>query len=742
MLLKRAVPAVVVLLLTGAGLAVVASPAVADPPAVQSALPPGGSFMPVTPARVLDTRAAGGPVTAVTVQVGPGLPGVDLSGVAAVLLNVTVVNASGAGYVTVGGGSGTSNGNYIAGAASATLALVRVGSGGTVAVSTSARANVVVDVQGYVTTPEAATDASFTPVAPVRVADSRTRQGLVPFVGASTQTLAVRSRAGIPADATAVIANVTIAGATTSTYITAWGGGARPAVSTVNAGAGQIVANRALIPLGSDGDATFANAGGTTNVVVDVVGYLAPDPTGSFYTPVTPGRIEDKAATSLLLYPTDDTGAGGSAIRAPSAHDLAPTTAAWLTLVGDHPSGRGYVAAAPDTNASAPPGTSDLNLVPGRAVANAGPVAVGAQGAVQVFSVPGSRIVADLSGWFQQVPRPPAAATVWTTTTFPDYSDPPTRRDVRPDGPPAYFAAGVFAGQAARTPTRAFAIAPDTTVRQTVHGSSTPGGVASWGLVSQVGTLSGITQLASAGDSTTAAVYALDGLGRLYGFQSNRSGELGTTPSPLITYPLSPTRVPVPTLAVTAVYAAQGIGYAVGVDGTVYSWGRSGTGQLGRTATSTPWTPAPIPGLTSPAAIAGDGQVTFAIDAGGATLQWGTPVGGTLQAAPTASTVACPTATSLHADFNGVWELCSDGTVVQLSRLGAVPTSTQTLQVSGVTALGAGAGYDNGIRVLLDDGRVADVPSAGPARYEAGFAGVIAINGSPGAQITSVGGAN
>lgn len=745
MSLNRLWAAVVTVVVAGAGLTGAVTSAVADPvpaPTVLPALPPGGSFVPVTPTRVLDTRTAGGPGTVTTAPAGAGLPGIDLATVAAVLVNVTVVNASGAGYVTVGGAVGTSNGNYVKGAPSATLSLVRVRAGGTVAITTSATADVVVDVEGYVTTPQAATAASFTPLAaPKRIADTRSAAGLTPFPAGTTQYLDVVGRTGIPSDATGVIANVTIAGATASTYVTAWSGvGARPVVSSVNASRGDIVANRTVLPLDAAGRAALFNAGGTTNVVVDVVGYLSPDPHGSYFTPTPAARLLDATGTAAAVTTTVDPDPHTNVVLAPSVVDLAPTTAVWLTVVGDHPAGRGYVTTRPAD--VAPVATSDLDVVPGRAVANAGPVRVsGVDGAVQVSSSARSRLVADLSGWFRKAPGP-ASAGLWSTTRYPDYTDLPTRTDTQllaAGELPAYFADGVFAARATRTMTNAYAVAPDTTVQEATFDATEPSRVERWNPVSRVGQLTGITQLATAGDAFAAAVYALDVLGQVWGFQSNVDGELGTTPSGFITYPLGPKRVPLPAgVVATAVYAAQGIGYAVGLDGTVSSWGRAGTGQLGRTPTATPWVPAAVPGLSAPTAIAGDDRVTFAIDGDGGTLQWGTPVGGTTQAAPAVTDAACGTAVALHADFNGVWELCDDGTVVQLSRLGAVSATARTLAVTGVTAIGAGAGYDNGIRALLADGRVADVPTTGPARYEGGFADVTAVNGSPGVQITYV----
>src|SRR5438477_4950119 len=79
---------------------------------------------------------------------------------------------------------------------------------------------------------------SFFPVAPCRVVDTRgpvsTNGG--PILGQATQrNFAIRNNCGVPAGAAAVSLNVTVANATTSSFLTIWPAGiARPLVSTIN----------------------------------------------------------------------------------------------------------------------------------------------------------------------------------------------------------------------------------------------------------------------------------------------------------------------------------------------------------------------------------------------------------------------------------------------------------------------------------------------------------------------------
>ena len=88
---------------------------------------------------------------------------------------------------------------------------------------------------------------------------------------------------GVPFGATAVVVNITAVNPTSTGYLTAFAAGQTvPFVSTVNFIAGQTVANEATIALGDTGDGNYGNMTiynftGSTDVVVDVQGYYAPN---------------------------------------------------------------------------------------------------------------------------------------------------------------------------------------------------------------------------------------------------------------------------------------------------------------------------------------------------------------------------------------------------------------------------------------------------------------------------------
>ncbi len=129
---------------------------------VPTVLPPP-AFTPLTPARLLETRAAAGmlgyagakPVAGQVVQLQvTGRGGIPASGAGAVALNITATEAAGAGYVTVwpcgAAPPGTSTLNLQqAGSTVANLAVVGLGTGGTVCLWASAGTHLMADVTAW-----------------------------------------------------------------------------------------------------------------------------------------------------------------------------------------------------------------------------------------------------------------------------------------------------------------------------------------------------------------------------------------------------------------------------------------------------------------------------------------------------------------------------------------------------------------------------------------------------------------
>ena len=93
-----------------------------------------------------------------------------------------------------------------------------------------------------------------------------------PF-GAPTNTACAEAAA---ADAHSFIANATVTGTTADGYLTVYPTGAtQPNASTLNYTAGATVPNLVVSKVGNGGQVSFATAAGSTNVLLDVVGYFA-----------------------------------------------------------------------------------------------------------------------------------------------------------------------------------------------------------------------------------------------------------------------------------------------------------------------------------------------------------------------------------------------------------------------------------------------------------------------------------
>ena len=253
---------------------------------------PDGFYNPLVPARLLDTRTGSGALLGgqtLTLQVS-GSGGVPSTGVAAVVLNVTVTAPTTAGYLTVFP-AGTpvplaSNLNFVAGQTVPNRVLVMLGAGGKVAFfNPSGSVQVIADVSGWFTDASipAATGTVFTGVTPVRILDTRSGiGGYSSKVGtAGTIVLTVAGWGGVPlmtstspVPPSAVVLNVTVTNPTMASYLTLFPDGApQPTTSDLNFVAGQTVPNLVVVRLGANGKLDIFNAACCTDVIADVVGW-------------------------------------------------------------------------------------------------------------------------------------------------------------------------------------------------------------------------------------------------------------------------------------------------------------------------------------------------------------------------------------------------------------------------------------------------------------------------------------
>ncbi len=261
-----------------------------------------GRFHPLTPARVLDTRATASPVRAGTARqvLVTGVGGVPSSGVSAVLLNATVPAPPASGYLQLypSGSkptSPTSSVNWRLGRTAANAVTVAVGTGGTVGLQVgTGTAHVVLDVVGWYGDSTDPGGARYQPLTPRRILDTRAAGGGGPVTPIADRSLPVAGHGGVPSSgASAVVMTLTAFHPTMAAYIQTYPTGNRPAQPTSNTNVvpGQSVAALVTSPLGTGGAVQLHVSQGSVGFVADVLGYYTSS--GSRYVPLTPRRILD-----------------------------------------------------------------------------------------------------------------------------------------------------------------------------------------------------------------------------------------------------------------------------------------------------------------------------------------------------------------------------------------------------------------------------------------------------------------
>ena len=402
-----------------------------------------GSVQSISPVRVLDSRTTVGGKNKQPLSPGEtynlkvlGVGGVPNAGVSSVVVNITVVNPTVGGYLTLYA-SGTqkptsSNINFNPGVILANQAVVPVGSNGQIAIyNYTGNTHIIIDVAGWIGTDDSPPDGKITTISPTRVLDSRTTNGGrngVPLGAGETMTLPVLGTHGLPsANVAAVIANITaIPSASTGGYLSIFPSDkTKPLASNVNVPTGVITATLSLIPVGPDGAIKIFNYGGSMHVIVDIQGLVAGgDPylaTGLQAT--NPTRILD-TRTTLGGQNGNPIGSNQS-ITVPilGVGPVPPTnvSAAIVHITAVNLSGGGYLTLYPSGYVK--PTASTLNFTPGTVVSNTTVVPVGPDGAISIYNYTGAtHAIIDIQGWIaspnQTVTLPSAFDT--TPLTQPD----------------------------------------------------------------------------------------------------------------------------------------------------------------------------------------------------------------------------------------------------------------------------------------------------------------------------------
>ena len=385
----------------------------------------GSSYTPITPIRVLDSRAAYG--TGLTGRFEANLPrSWQVAGVGAipddaiaVTGNVTITTQTAGGYLAVtpdpNANPPSSTINFPLGDTRANNVTVPLSTTGMLSATFKApggkTTDVIFDVTGYFKAGDA--DGTYHAMDPVRFLDSRPGIGIGlsgRFASSVPRMLSVAGTRGVPADAVAITGNLTVVHQTKAGYVSVTKtSNVNPATSTINFPAGDTRANGVSVPLNATGDLWIvykAAAGSTTDIILDVTGYYLNDPSGMLFYPLSPGRTLDSRPGVALSGLTGFFNTGVPRKLVAGGHwgvpDGAGAITGNLTVVGQTAAGFVSVTLTNQPN----PTTSNLNFPLGDTRANGitVPLAGGSDAwIVYKASTSGKRthLILDVSGYFE-----------------------------------------------------------------------------------------------------------------------------------------------------------------------------------------------------------------------------------------------------------------------------------------------------------------------------------------------------
>jgi len=421
-----------------------------------TAEPAATTYVPVEPARLLDSRHNVGVSGVFKANVAQtfnvaGTLTIPANAVA-VTGNLTVTGSTGRGYAAVTpiatntpttstlnlplGDTRANNVTVALNPSGGSLGAVFVGPAGTTA-------HLIFDVTGYFVADD--TSATYNAVDPIRLLDTRSGNGLPSkLVSRVPKLVQIATRGGIPADATAITANVTVVNQTTKGYVALSPvATSTPSTSTMNFPLGDTRANGLTVKLDGDGKLGIVyvstSASATADAILDVTGYYLEDLTGAHFYPLTPDRLLDTRNQigldgKLTAYNPEEL---VTAARVGIPAD-AMAVSGNLTVVSQ--SKKGYVAMTRTPTAT--PSTSTINFPVGDTRANGVTGPLGNPGTVGlVYAAPAgatTHLILDITGYFKLAVASPGATSSPATPSL-SHSRPTSERDgaISPDNPRA-----------------------------------------------------------------------------------------------------------------------------------------------------------------------------------------------------------------------------------------------------------------------------------------------------------------
>jgi len=234
-----------------------------------------------------------------------------------------------------------------------------------------------------------------------------TRSGIGGVTGArgpaSTTVVTALGKAGIPtSNVRALMVDVTTVGPTAGTFLVLWADGTpRPPISMLNALAGQVISNSAVVPVGADGKIDVYNSAGSTHVVVDVQGYFTQISSGASgqggYVPVPATRLVDTRTGQGA--PRAAIASGGSlTVTVATGPVPATANAVFVNLIVPSATAGGWIGAFPAGGSTK---VSLLDFVAGT-TDTGGTVKVGTGGKITLVNHSGAavNVALDVQGYF------------------------------------------------------------------------------------------------------------------------------------------------------------------------------------------------------------------------------------------------------------------------------------------------------------------------------------------------------
>ena len=239
-------------------------------------------------------------------------------------------------------------------------------------------------------------EGEFHAMTPYRAYDSRTSGELV----AGERTVRIT---GLPSSGVrAVVANLTITGATADSYLTVYRAGtSRPPTSNINFGAGETKANLVTFEVNEYSDVSLFNADGSVHVILDVVGYYTEAgalSSGAFVGIDPYRRFDSRIDRPHPLGPNET-------VSLPILTNGEPASAVLLNVTATNPTATSYLTVWPTGEPR--PTTSSVNFEPGQTVPNLIAVPVGLGGTVSFYNFAGDAdVIIDVLGWFENGTQP------------------------------------------------------------------------------------------------------------------------------------------------------------------------------------------------------------------------------------------------------------------------------------------------------------------------------------------------